>query len=185
MLWHACMIAMSRQPCFLRHSVVNCTTLGAPDNGTISGDSVSFQSEVTYSCDVGFILSGDTSRMCQADGNWTGSAPVCNSTWLHLYLQQNGAHISINQSNYVLYSALDGWLINTKYALQQNVYKLKVNAGWDWAFCMNIPMDHLPLHHFGGGKWALNGENTWKHMLSCNLATWKHENMMFPCKYSI
>ncbi len=64
----------------LHCSVVNCTTLVAPDNGTISGDSVSFQSEVTYSCDVGFIFSGDTSRMCQADGNWTGSAPVCNST---------------------------------------------------------------------------------------------------------
>ncbi len=26
---------------------------------------------------------------------------------------------------------------------------------------------------------ALNGENTWKRMLSCNLVTWKHENMMF------
>ncbi len=36
-------------------------------------------SEVTYSCDIGFILSGDTNRTCQADGNWTGNAPVCNS----------------------------------------------------------------------------------------------------------
>ncbi len=59
--------------------VVNCTVLEAPANGTLTGDGVTVMSEVTYSCDAGFILSGDTNRTCQADGSWTGNAPVCNS----------------------------------------------------------------------------------------------------------
>ncbi len=42
-------------------------------------------------------------------------------------------------------------------------------------------VNHLPLHQKRG---ALNGEDTWKRMLSCNLITRKNKNMMFPCKYS-
>ncbi len=60
-------------------TVGNCTVLEAPANGTLFGDSVTVMSEVTYSCDIGFILSGDTNRTCQANSNWTGNAPVCNS----------------------------------------------------------------------------------------------------------
>ncbi len=58
---------------------MNCTALDDPVNGTLTGNSVSYLSEVTYSCATGYNLSGDASRTCQADGNWTGSAPVCNS----------------------------------------------------------------------------------------------------------
>ncbi len=59
--------------------VVNCTLLETPSNGELDEDGVSFGSEVTYSCDIGYVLSGDTSRTCQPDGNWTGSDPMCNS----------------------------------------------------------------------------------------------------------
>lgn len=65
---------------FYYSSVINCTDLEAPTNGTVTGKG-SFGSVVTYSCDTGFILSGDTNRTCQADGAFTGSAPVCTSTW--------------------------------------------------------------------------------------------------------
>ncbi len=46
---------------------------------------------------------------------------------------------------------------------------LIVLYGWSW---QHAPMDHLPLHHLGGGggvsiKWRY----AWKHMLSCNLIT--------------
>ncbi len=63
----------------LSPSVVSCSVLVAPSNGTLTGDSVSYWSEVTYSCDLGYILSGDADRTCQADGVWSGSDPVCNS----------------------------------------------------------------------------------------------------------
>ena len=60
-------------------SVVNCTALEDPEHGTLTGDSISFGSEVSYSCDNGYILTGDADRTCQADGSWTGSDPICNS----------------------------------------------------------------------------------------------------------
>ncbi len=56
--------------------------LNDPTNGTVIGNSVSFGSKVTYTCNNGYILSGNNSRMCQDDGQWTGSAPVCNSKYL-------------------------------------------------------------------------------------------------------
>lgn len=30
-----------------------------------------------YSCEFGFALDGDMTRTCQENGQWTGSAPVC------------------------------------------------------------------------------------------------------------
>ncbi len=59
--------------------VVNCPALDQPDNGILTGNSVTFGFEVTYTCNTGYTLSGAATRVCQADGNWTGSAPVCNS----------------------------------------------------------------------------------------------------------
>jgi len=32
---------------------------------------------VTYSCDEGHDLVGNITRVCQADGTWTGMAPTC------------------------------------------------------------------------------------------------------------
>ena len=66
------------RPLYFFFLVINCTVLEDPDNGELHIGGVSFGSEVFYSCDKGFILTGDTNRTCQADGNWTGSAPVCN-----------------------------------------------------------------------------------------------------------
>lgn len=32
---------------------------------------------VTYRCDSGYALIGDSTRFCQEDGQWTGSEPSC------------------------------------------------------------------------------------------------------------
>ena len=70
---------------FIFFSVINCTVLEDPDNGSheLIDGSLSFGSEVKYSCDDGFVLNGDNSRICQADGHWTGSAPICTSKVSH------------------------------------------------------------------------------------------------------
>ena len=34
-------------------------------------------STVTYSCIQGLVVKGDTVRTCMADGQWSGSLPVC------------------------------------------------------------------------------------------------------------
>ncbi len=30
-----------------------------------------------YSCNIGYTLSGDTTRTCVSDRQWSGSAPLC------------------------------------------------------------------------------------------------------------
>ena len=34
-------------------------------------------SEVTYQCDEGYSLSGESHQTCQSNGAWSGSIPVC------------------------------------------------------------------------------------------------------------
>ena len=50
-----------------------CGPLVAPSHGMVSING----GKATYSCDEGFALSSDQSRMCQDDRSWTGEAPTC------------------------------------------------------------------------------------------------------------
>lgn len=56
---------------------MDCGSLNDPVNGSVVGPTSTFPSMVTYSCDEGFELEGEASRMCQANGKWTGSDPMC------------------------------------------------------------------------------------------------------------
>ena len=48
-----------------------------------------------YTCDPGFILVGDRTRICGSDGTWSGVPPVCerklifSTILLHNYLRPN------------------------------------------------------------------------------------------------
>lgn len=55
-----------------------CNVLGAPSNGRLTlsrGNLVG--SVATYTCNPGFQRNGDRTRVCQRNGEWTGTAPVC------------------------------------------------------------------------------------------------------------
>ena len=65
--------------CF-HSTVVDCTTLNATINGQVSHlNGTTFRQTATYSCNTGYNLVGDSTRMCQADGMWSGSEPTCIS----------------------------------------------------------------------------------------------------------
>ena len=55
----------------------DCGDPGTPTNGQRSLSSTTYNSVVTYSCDVGYTLQGSNSRTCQSDGQWSGSVPQC------------------------------------------------------------------------------------------------------------
>ena len=64
-------------------TVVDCGTLTAPDNGQVDLTSGrTFGQTATYSCNAGYNLVGDSSRTCQAAGNWSGSTPTCQGMLL-------------------------------------------------------------------------------------------------------
>ena len=57
---------------------VNCGDPGTPTNGQRSLSSTTYNSVVTYTCDVGYSLQGSNSRTCQSDRQWNASVPQCN-----------------------------------------------------------------------------------------------------------
>ncbi|KAI8478628.1 CUB and sushi domain-containing protein 3 [Branchiostoma belcheri] len=62
--------------------IVDCGDPGTSPNTNKGGDTTTtFGSTVTYICTSGHtIVSGDTSRTCQADGTWSGSALHCSGS---------------------------------------------------------------------------------------------------------
>ena len=77
---------------FLILTAVDCGSLTDPDNGSVTltaGTTV--EQTATYSCNTGYNLLGDSTRTCQANGVWSGSAPTCQ-----------GVLLSISSSMYVM-----------------------------------------------------------------------------------
>jgi len=60
----------------------DCQLLTVPDNGIIScslGDDgqASLGDTCNYTCSSGYELSGNVSRSCKLNGNWSGTEPTC------------------------------------------------------------------------------------------------------------
>ena len=58
-------------------AVVDCGNLTNPMNGMVTLTTTTFESTATYSCNMNYVLSGAMTRMCRADGTWSGSDPNC------------------------------------------------------------------------------------------------------------
>jgi len=58
-------------------AVVACGYPGTPIHGTKWSGSTSLNSIVKYMCDPGFRLVGDSFRVCQSGGTWSGALPTC------------------------------------------------------------------------------------------------------------
>ena len=58
-----------------------CRNLSNPPNGRVSlSIGVFIGSRATYTCNRGYSLVGDSTRVCQNDGTWTGRAPIIDNT---------------------------------------------------------------------------------------------------------
>uniref|UniRef100_A0A3P8W7T0 CUB and Sushi multiple domains 1 n=1 Tax=Cynoglossus semilaevis TaxID=244447 RepID=A0A3P8W7T0_CYNSE len=56
---------------------VLCGDPGSPGGGFREGNAFSYRSEVRFYCHVPYLLVGSASRVCQADGIWSGHQPAC------------------------------------------------------------------------------------------------------------
>ena len=57
---------------------VDCGNLTDPANGKVDHSAgTTVGQTATYSCNTGYNLVGDSTRTCQASGNWSGSAHTC------------------------------------------------------------------------------------------------------------
>ena len=56
---------------------IDCGDPGTPTNGQHSLSNTTYNSVVTYTCDVGYGIQGSQNRTCQSNGHWDGSVPQC------------------------------------------------------------------------------------------------------------
>ena len=78
---------MKYQVCNIYLTVVDCGALANPVNGSVDYTAgTTFRQTANYSCNTGYRLVGDSTQMCQATGNWSGSAPTCQGTLCMLLL---------------------------------------------------------------------------------------------------
>ena len=74
------------------YAVVDCGDLPDPANGQVSHPQTNFSSNATYSCNLGYILIGNSVRTCQSNGTWSGNEPVCESKLAEIGLVPNPPH---------------------------------------------------------------------------------------------
>ncbi|XP_064386241.1 P-selectin-like isoform X3 [Halichondria panicea] len=100
-------------------TIVTCPVLTSPTNGALSTTSRDYLTSVTYSCDTGYVLTGNSgsARTCQATGLWSGVAPTftcppfdCGS----LDAPSNGA---VNTSSGTTFMMTATYTCNTGYTL--------------------------------------------------------------------
>ena len=56
---------------------VECENPGKPVNGTHYYTSTAIGQTVTYGCNDGLVISGNSRQTCLETGLWSGSVPVC------------------------------------------------------------------------------------------------------------
>ena len=62
-------------------SIVQCTSLSSPTNGSILCNSTGvshYEDQCLFSCDPGYQLTGSSSRQCLSNGSWSGSDVTCD-----------------------------------------------------------------------------------------------------------
>ena len=63
--------------------IVECPELLNPTNGFVLVNNNPVEGDIAlYDCSSSFILVGNDTRVCQSDGTWSGSEPVCEAVIL-------------------------------------------------------------------------------------------------------
>lgn len=63
------------------HAVVDCGDLPTLLNGLVVVDDTAFNDTAIYSCDKEYELVGNATRICLANGSWSGNQPSCHSKY--------------------------------------------------------------------------------------------------------
>ncbi|XP_070563038.1 LOW QUALITY PROTEIN: sushi, von Willebrand factor type A, EGF and pentraxin domain-containing protein 1-like [Ptychodera flava] len=130
-LHYYCHPGYTLQGSSLRHCSANgrwngtsprCTPIqcGSPPpvvSGTPEGDFWSLGNTVHYRCYPGYTLTGNSSRTCQANGQWSGQTPLCEPIscgsppgMLHGFTSVSGGNY--NYGEYVVYVCQDGYILS-------------------------------------------------------------------------
>lgn len=93
---------------------VTCSGASAPTNGAVSSSSTTYNSSVTYSCNAGYTLVGSSSRLCQADGSFAGTAPTCQAVTCSGASAPTNGSVSATSATYpnsITYACNSGYVL--------------------------------------------------------------------------
>ena len=63
---------------FFTHAALQCPTLTAPRNGSVSCTSQMTGGSCSFDCDTGYTLRGSRTRFCRPSVTWSGSPAFCD-----------------------------------------------------------------------------------------------------------
>ncbi len=69
------------------HLGIICPKLDDPEDGQVTVTGLTPSSTAEYSCNKGFKLFGTAWRKCQANGVWSGEAPICKRTYNYRFTE--------------------------------------------------------------------------------------------------
>ena len=67
-------------------SGITCGSPGSISNGAVSpsGSTHNYGTTVTFACNTGYRLVGGATRTCQANSQWSGTVPTCQSEYCYI-----------------------------------------------------------------------------------------------------
>ncbi|WAR08644.1 SVEP1-like protein, partial [Mya arenaria] len=107
-----------------------CGVLVSPVDGTVAYPDTTVTNIATYSCNQDFrLVNGDATRTCQADGSWSGTAPMCIYDCGALVTTGN---LGVNHPDTIL-NSIGTYTCNGGYVLVGTNTRTCVEGGWDGA----------------------------------------------------
>lgn len=110
-----------------------CSGLGDIPNGTVASNGSHYQSVATYSCDLGYTLVGNKTRICQADKTWSFKTPNC--TINSKYYKHTG-NLYIKRAFTGLTDICQKWIFFRMHIFLPQFHLWKL-AHWSWALFLS------------------------------------------------
>ncbi len=107
-------------------TLVDCGALDDPASGSVSAPTTTFGEQANYTCQTGYGMSGAATRTCQADGNWSDTAPTC--TLKDCGALANPANGTVSASP-TTYGSTANYACDTGYALTGSASRSCLDGG--------------------------------------------------------
>ena len=79
------------------NSAVSCPVPANPPNGRVMFNSMTYNSLISYECNYGYMVIGETVRRCERNKGWTGLQPICRGKGSTISSYPIKNHLSRNQ----------------------------------------------------------------------------------------
>ena len=94
--------------------IISCPILNPLINGSISG-TYTYNSVVNFTCNIGYVLTGNAQLTCQANKSWNGSVPTCSLIQCEDPVSLENGNIFGDSNSYgssINFTCIEGYSLN-------------------------------------------------------------------------